>query len=93
MKSLEARVAALEQDGAPVSEPFRRDLSDVDRAVRIVHILTRPESPQRAGLVDLLTKQVEAMPVPAPIPPEPSPVPPAAEPEPTPSSPAMPWRD
>ena len=93
MKSLEARVAALEQDDAPASEPFRRDLSDVDRAVRIVHILTHPESPQHAGLVNLLAKQVEAMPAPAPMPPEPVPAPPPPELQSTSSGPALPWRD
>lgn len=93
MKSLEARVAALEQDDAPAAEPFRRDLSDVDRAVRIVHILTHPESPQHAGLVNLLAKQVEAMPAPALIPPQPVSAPLALELQPPSASPALPWRD
>ena len=79
MKSLEARISALEQeDAAPA--PFRRELNEVERAVRIVHVLTHPESPQHAGLVELLTKHVDPLPAP----------PPAA---PAASSIDLPWRD
>lgn len=56
MKSLEARVAALEKSEDP-GEKFHRPLSDVERAVRIVHVLTHPESPQHSRLVNLLETQ------------------------------------
>ena len=81
MKSLEARIAALEQEDAP-PPPFRRDLNEVERAVRIVHVLTHPESPQHAGLVSLLSKQPTSIPA--------SPPPPAS---PLASSTDLPWRD
>lgn len=52
MTSLEARLSALEQcqQAAATVQP----LTDVERAVRLMHFLNGPTSPRRTKLIELL---------------------------------------
>lgn len=52
MTSLEARLTALEQSqqAAATAQP----LTDVERAVRLMHFLDGPTSPRRTKLIELL---------------------------------------
>lgn len=52
MSSLEARLTALEQSQQDAESV--QPLTDVERAVRLMHFLDGPESPRRTKLIELL---------------------------------------